>query len=181
MLLIVEWGLRRLGLGLRWLVLLMVLVRLRLLRLRLVWLVVRVLLLLLPGLQHPLLLLQTVGFPDNPRIVGRRLHGHCRRPRPRILLHPGMGHHLHRHLRCAHGPTGRSRHPLQLRAALIDANARRHPIGQSVGHPIRGVAGKTGSSRGVRQSVRNPSRRSIHHRLLLVGQLTGTLRGKIGL
>lgn len=151
---------------------------LRLLRLAL--LVRKVLLLLLSRLQKSLLLLQSIRFPDDPRIVRRCLHRHTRSC-AYALLHLALWKHLHRHIVVDHlAINGRrsARHTLHgLTAILVDAKASLHTRSHAVRCAVRySSIGRVG------WHVVGSSSLGIHHLLLLllVGHLASPLSSKTG-
>lgn len=130
------------------------------------------LLLLLSRLQHPLLLLKTISFPDDARVLGRRLHRDswsCTSGR----LNARLGHHFHCHCIRRHRTVDRdtSRHSLhRMMANLIDSSTRRQPSGDAV----RRIPWHTRVGGIRRHTIRHANPLGVHDRLL-TGHLTGAL------
>lgn len=130
--------------------------------------------LLLSRLQNTLLLLKTIRLPDHSCVIRRSLHRHSGSATSG-LLHPRLGHHLHRHLIGRHSAIDwcATRHSLH-GTTLVDTDTSRHAIR----HPIRCAVWQSGGA--IRHAVWISSGLAVNHRLL-IGHLARTLGSQVRL
>ena len=129
---------------------------------------------LLSRLQDTLLLLKTIRLPDDSCVIRRSLHRQSGSTTG-SLLHPRLGHHLHRHRIRRHRAIDgcATRHSLH-GTIWVNTNASRHAIR----YPIRCAIWHSRCA--VRHTVWVPSGLAVYH-WLLVGHLTPTLSSQIRL